>query len=345
MKTISVIIPTFNSSKFIKKAIDSVLNQTFTDFELIIVDDGSSDNTLDIISKYNDKRIKSIKHKHNMGVSAARNSGIKISNGKYIAFLDHDDEWLPRKLEKQLEVIEKSPEQVGLVYTGYYQIEPNRVRISPFINIANKLEGDLYQELVRGNFIVPSLVLIKKEVFKSVGYFDEKLTGGGEDLDLWLRIAKKYHFAFIKDPLVKKFFHNQNQSISLISNSKIIDIEEFLSNKHRELKNKSYNSWLINNFKDINQLIKYIKQNNISPIIFGAGMRGRATLNWLKQCNIKCKFFVDNDKNKQNSQLDGLKIVSPNYIKDDDILFIASSWWRDIVKQLNKQGIKKTIII
>ena len=119
--TVSVIIPTYNRAKLLPRAIKSVLNQTFKDFEVIIVDDGSTDNTEEVINEFqkHNKRIKYIRHEKNKGAAAARNTGIKIAQGEYIAFQDSDDEWLPNKLEKQMEIFESAPAEIGVVYTDY----------------------------------------------------------------------------------------------------------------------------------------------------------------------------------------------------------------------------------
>jgi len=131
--TVSVIISTYNRAYLIDRFIQSVLNQTYQDFELIVVDDGSTDNTEDIIRQFQekDKRIKYIKHDKNKGGSAERNTGIKNSVGKYIAFQDSDDEWFPEKLEKQMEVFKNTSSKVGVVYTGFWRIKDNKKTYIP----------------------------------------------------------------------------------------------------------------------------------------------------------------------------------------------------------------------
>lgn len=119
---VSVIIPTYNRANLILQAVKSVLNQTYKNFEIIIVDDGSSDNTEDVINVIHDNRIRYIKHAINKGASAARNTGIREAKGKYIAFQDSDDHWLPDKLEKQVKRIENTPDHVGAVFGGYWII-------------------------------------------------------------------------------------------------------------------------------------------------------------------------------------------------------------------------------
>src|SRR5436190_11436655 len=116
--TVSVVIPVFNRAVAVRRAIDSVLAQTFQDFEIIVVDDGSTDDTAESVSSFQDPRITLIRHDRKRGGSAARNTGIRSSSGAYVAFLDSDDEWLPAKLERQLEVFGRSDDELALVYAG-----------------------------------------------------------------------------------------------------------------------------------------------------------------------------------------------------------------------------------
>ncbi|WP_297435617.1 glycosyltransferase [Thermococcus sp.] len=179
MAMVSVIIPTLlGREHLLKRAILSVLNQTFQDFEIIIVKN-YKETKLDL----EDPRINEV-YEARKGVSTARNTGMKISGGKYIAFLDDDDVWLPNKLEEQLKIFKKSPD-VGLVY-GKYKHMGNGKIIPPKI-----IEGNVFENLLRDNFIGTSTVIIRKEVFESIGGFDESLYIG-EDWDYWLRISEQY---------------------------------------------------------------------------------------------------------------------------------------------------------
>src|SRR5712692_9764325 len=123
MPKASVITPTYNRADFLRVAIASVLNQTFQDLEIIVVDDASSDRTAEVVRRFTDELIKYIRHDINKGGSAARNTGIKNSTGAYVAFLDDDDEWLPEKLGMQVDLLENSPAEVGGVYTSYMVID------------------------------------------------------------------------------------------------------------------------------------------------------------------------------------------------------------------------------
>ena len=209
---VSIVLPTYNRAHSVSKAIDSVLNQTFTDFELIIVDDGSSDQTKNIINTFNDPRLSYIQHKHNKGVSAARNTGIELSKGKWVTFQDSDDEWHSQKLEKTCAVAEKSDEKTSIIYCAYYKVYPRKSYLIPSQKEINK-EGDLYLELLKGNFIPTPAILVRKTCFDDIGVFDTSFTTL-EDWDLLLRLAKCYKFKFISDPLLFSHYtpHGVNES-------------------------------------------------------------------------------------------------------------------------------------
>src|SRR6266516_320914 len=192
MPKVSVVIPTYNRVDLLRPAIVSVLNQTFQDFEIIIVDDGCTDSTSDLVSAFNDARIKYIRHEINKGGSAARNTGILNSKCEFIAFLDDDDEWLPEKLDMQIKVIEESLPRVGGVYTSYIVVDRTDGTI-----IARKIptkKGDLSTNLLVNNCIgATSSVLLRMRCFEDVGLFDEVLPSF-QDYDSWIRISKKFHF-------------------------------------------------------------------------------------------------------------------------------------------------------
>jgi len=221
---LSVIIPTYNRAHLISRAIKSVLNQTYQDFEIIVIDDGSTDNTEEIVKDFTDFRIHYIYHKYNQGVSAARNTGIKASRGEYIALLDSDDEWLPEKLSKQIKVLQSESPEVGAVYSNLCYIDENGKSTNKLLN--PKKEGYIYEDLFAGNCVgPPSTLLIRKECFNRVGLFDN-LLNAQEDWDMWIRIAKYYRFALIKIPLVKYRLHSnqisKNLGVKIITANRIL---------------------------------------------------------------------------------------------------------------------------
>jgi glycosyltransferase involved in cell wall biosynthesis len=212
MPKVSVIIPTYNRAEYLCSAIRSVLSQTFQDFEIIVVDDASTDNTNEIVDGFNDSRIKYIRHETNKGGSAARNTGIKMSSGEYIAFLDDDDEWLPEKLELQVNLMENSSPKVGVVYTGFLILDRSTGKVLTQ-RIPSK-RGYLFNELAKGNCIgTTSTPLLRKECFEKVGLFDENLPSS-QDYDMWIRVSKEFHLEYIGKPLVKYYIHDNKISNS-----------------------------------------------------------------------------------------------------------------------------------
>lgn len=210
MPTVSVIIPTYNRACFLRSAIASVINQTFQDFEIIIVDDGSKDNTQSLVQELEDERIRYVRHETNRGEAKARNTGVLNSSGEYIAFLDDDDEWFPDKLQRQLNLLQSADSSVGGVYTGYVAIDAVEGRT--LRECAPEKRGNIYKDLAAGNVIGgPSTVLLRMECFKKLGLFDETIPWG-LDYDMWIRIAEKYGFECIKEPLVKYYYHEDQIS-------------------------------------------------------------------------------------------------------------------------------------
>ncbi len=202
--TVSVIIPTYNRAHLIREALESVFSQTYRDYEVIVVDDGSTDNTREILASYRDRI--HIVWQENQGISAARNRGILLARGKYLAFLDSDDRWLPEKLERQVSYLDQNS-YMGLVssHLWRYEIgkEKERERVPRSI-------GRSFGELVTGpNFIDTSTVVIRKRCIEVVGNFDESMPAA-EDWELWVRIAKRFGIHCMEDILAEHRWHPAN---------------------------------------------------------------------------------------------------------------------------------------
>lgn len=209
---ISVIIPCYNSEKFIKETMDSVLSQTYRDFEVIVIDDGSKDKTREIIQSFDDERIKYY-YKKNGGMADARNEGIKLAKGEHIAFLDHDDIWFSDKLELQLSEIEKS-ECIGIVYSGYIEINDKHIILRESRPLRKGMI--LKNLLIEGNIVgTPSCVIVRKRVLDKVGVFNPSLSISA-DWDLWIRIAKFYQVSFVDKVLLKYRVHENSAHKNLI---------------------------------------------------------------------------------------------------------------------------------
>ena len=195
---VSVIIPTFNRRWILKEAIDSVLAQDFTDFELIVVDDGSTDDTGQLLDSYGQDL--TVLRQPNRGVSAARNLGIGAAAGQLIAFLDSDDLWLPRKLSVQVDFFNTNP---GVVINQTEEIWiRNGVRVNPKTR-HQKISGLIFEQSLELCLVSPSAVMMRRSLFDQVGLFDEDLPAC-EDYDLWLRISWRFPVHLIEAPLIIK---------------------------------------------------------------------------------------------------------------------------------------------
>jgi len=239
---VSVVIPTFNRGHFLSRSINSVLNQNFKNFELIVVDDGSTDNTYEIIQSFNNINLKYVRLDKNYGGSHARNIGILSSRGRYIAFQDSDDEWNADKLEKQVSLINVADKSVGVVYTRFKKIENRRITYIPSGKIKDK-EGYILNEILKANFVSTQTVLIKKECFEKAGYFDDELPRL-QDWDLFIRISFYYQFLIIEDPLVTVYHHQDNISSNnlslIVALNKIINKYMFLFKNNKSIVSRHY---------------------------------------------------------------------------------------------------------
>lgn len=207
---VSVVIPTYNRAHLLSEALDSVFAQTYKDYEVILIDDGSSDGTEALIQKQYAGRLRYVKQK-NAGISGARNRGIALAAGKYIAFLDSDDRWLPEKLGKQFSYMEAHP-KTGLLCTKLARYEiggdgKNEICPAGF--------PKHFSELLEGpNFIPTTTTMVRKECFEKVGVFDPNLPVA-EDWDLWIRIGKVYEMHCLEDVLAEHRDHPQKTTKDL----------------------------------------------------------------------------------------------------------------------------------
>jgi len=224
---ISVIIPTYNRKHTLSRAISSVFSQTLKPFEIIIVDDGSTDGTKEWLSKIYPK-IQTI-NQSNSGVSMARNVGIKIAKGDWIALLDSDDEWLTKKLEKQVTSLKENPDLL-FCHTNEIWIR-NGVRINQSRK-HQKYGGHIFEKCLDICRISPSSALFKKSILDDLGGFDEKLPVC-EDYDLWIRIAAYYPVLFLDEPLINKFGGHDGQLSNVqagIEQYRVQSLEKILTN-------------------------------------------------------------------------------------------------------------------
>ncbi len=197
---VSVIIPTYNRSHAMGRAIRSVLHQSYQNFEIVVIDDASTDHIREVINDFLDPRVRYIRHTERLGGSTARNTGIEAARGKYVAFLDSDDEWLPAKLEKQVELLQRTEASVGVVYTGFAIVNENGQITAGTVP---KHRGWILDELYGANVVRGggSSAVVKRDCFLQVQPFDPAMPSC-QDWDMWIRLAKRYEFDFVPNVLV-----------------------------------------------------------------------------------------------------------------------------------------------
>lgn len=196
---VSVIIPTYNRADLVQEAVASVLAQSFRDFEVLVVDDGSTDGTEAALAPYA-SRLRLLRRESRGGVSAARNTGIKAARGEWLAFLDSDDLWLPDKLSRQLAYLARHPE-LNLCQTEETWVRGG-VRVNPPLS-HRKVGGRIFFPSLERCLVSPSAVILHRRLFEEHGGFDEDLPAA-EDYDLWLRLAWRYEVGLLPEPLIIK---------------------------------------------------------------------------------------------------------------------------------------------
>lgn len=236
MPLVSIILPTFNRAATLKRAIASVLNQDYTNIELIVIDDGSTDNTRDILAEVNDKRVHIFFHDRNLGLGAARNTGLNMASGELVAFQDSDDEWLYAKLSIQVQALVDSPQSCVCVYCikivygrdSDHVSGMRRVACVPGPDVA-KVSGNLTATLQIDNLVSTQTILCRREEALSVGGFDPRLRNS-VDWDFVLRLSEVGEFKFVNLPLVNTYV--QEDSVSKLTH-KAIYSQMIISNKMR----------------------------------------------------------------------------------------------------------------
>ena len=271
---ISVIIPTYNRKKTLARAIQSVINQSLSPFEILIIDDGSNDGTEEWV-KENFQNIKYI-YQNNRGVSSARNIGVENANGDWVAFLDSDDEWLSNKLHEQVIAIESNP-KIKFFHTNEIWIR-NGVRVNQ-MKKHKKYGGYIFEKCLDICRISPSSVLIQKEVFDNIGVFDESLRVC-EDYDLWLRITSKYPVVFLDVPLIYKYGGHADQLSKVndgIESYRIQSLEKIINSGFLSDEQK---------FLAVNALVNKMK-------IYSKGLKKRKKLDALQDIKKNIQYWIN----------------------------------------------------
>ncbi len=278
MPEVTAIIPAFNAGRFINRTIDSVLAQTYKDFELIVVDDGSTDNTAEIVKSYGSKVI--YIYQPNAGDGPARNAGIKAAKGKWIAFLDHDDEWLPEKLDAQMKLLSANPD-LRWCGTNRYQSDGRRcVVVGDEQKIAEALGNRVYFEnyfdaVVKGVCqVITSTLMIYKNIFDQVGIFGSWMRCA--DLDMWWRIAYRFpRIGYINKPLTLihlEMGHESTARLNVLANRG--EEARNLIARHLEIAAKEGKS---REFRPL--AVKNIKEALLTMVFRGFGADARITIN------------------------------------------------------------------
>lgn len=301
MCVFSIIIPLYNKEKFIEKTLNSVLDQTFTDFEIIIVNDGSTDESLSKIEKIKDSRIK-IYNSVNKGVSNARNLGIEVSNSNLLAFLDADDIWKKNHLE-EMKALNKSFPNCGLYAMGYSKVygENNPIKADyNGINLGPAIV-DFFKSSLKDCIAWTSAVMIPKSTFNKIGYFNEELRSG-QDTDMWIRIALEFKIALNPKSTAFKIFNFKENHLS-ISKHKIDRIKVLNNFKEEEEINTS-----LKKFLDLNRFSMAIERKRSNDIKNFQFLKSSISI---ENLNFKQRLLLSLPKNV----LDTLKKIQISLIK------------------------------
>ncbi|GFP74200.1 glycosyltransferase family 2 protein [Clostridium fungisolvens] len=269
---VSVIIPTYNRINTISNTIDSVLAQTYRDYEIIIIDDNSNDNTKDIIDRYVQRYQFITYHKHttNKGGSGARNTGAKLAKGTFLSFLDSDDQWIDTKLEKEVACL-KNDSTIDMLYSNMYLVDVEKRTTTLYRQ--DEYEDKYYGMLCKNIIGSTSLITIKKKVFDSVGGFKEGLPSC-QDWDFYLNVAREYKIIKIDEPLLKYYIHSNSISGNMdkaIAGHRLIleKVSNLISDNETYIKRK--NNILSNQYLNIaNIYMKFRKFNEAKVYYFRA---------------------------------------------------------------------------
>lgn len=354
---VTVIIPVYNRERTIKRSIDSVLAQSYANIELIIVDDGSSDGTLRVVNSYQDRRMKLICLNRNSGANVARNIGISVAQGEYIAFQDSDDEWMKDKLEIQIKYLESTGNKV--CYCPYFLCRNKEIKIIPRHPENKELYEEQIQTILRKkNVISTQTLVIHKEVVKTVGIFDETLRRL-QDYEFVIRVCQHYKIGYIEKPLVNVY--RMNDSISnnkpalidsykkiLVRHIDFVDFESFLRSylfncewydtkkiywtyldEILEIKEKRITAekkdLKIKIKKEMSDWYDFFKQNIVGGkfVIYGAGYYGEEVYYTLKKMGIIPQYFWITHREKED-RIDHIPVLElPDQINEGLSVLIA----------------------
>lgn len=357
---ISVIIPMYNREKSIKRSVDSVLNQTYKNIEVFVIDDGSTDNGKNIINSYSDERLHLISYEKNRGANYARNLGIKNAKGDYIAFHDSDDEWVSNKLEVQLEYM--LSRELKASFSPYIIASSEKIVPSDYQKYCEDYQF-VKSELRRHNIIGTPTLIVSQEVIRTIGMFDEQMTRL-QDYEYVIRVVQKFEIGCCPEILVfvdcdgerisnSSIKFEESLQLLIEKHSDFLDLDHFYGIKNmfteedhpfsRETVNNIINAVSnkvgfmqigLNYLKDYaelnnkkNRLLKQIHLKNLKTkefAIYGAGEKGKEFYQELKKAGLIPKYFIVTQKDDMVSDIGGISIKSLSDIKDKNIVIIVA---------------------
>ncbi|NMA48283.1 MAG: glycosyltransferase [Tissierellia bacterium] len=371
---VSIAITAYNTEKYIQKAIESILNQTYKDFELILLDDGSTDHTGKIMDKYKDNKNVRVYHQENKGIPYSKSKCVELCRGEYIIIFDSDDIAEPTLIEDELAVFENSGKEIGVVYSNARLInEKDDVIKESYVTPFTIMSPEPLKDIVFLQAYPMSCMMFKADVFKKVGYYNQEYRVIS-DYDLMIRISRYYKYHYVDKKLSRYRIHNNNISgvgnISMMLNiSKILErnrdifllngIPNEYINKSIEIAKEGYVQAV--NAED-RELQKEIHSKTIARLfmhskfyrlerepswadkiinIFGFGMAGQMALEAADFFGYKIKNIFDNNQNKADQIYQGISIKHASYLKDNKIeskIFITSQYSYEIASQLKEYG-------
>ncbi len=260
---VTVIVPCYNHAHFLPDAIHSILGQTFVDWEAIIVDDGSTDNTQEVAAQFTDPRIRYI-YQENRGLSAARNTGLRNARGEFIALLDADDMWEPEFLEISVRMLETN-RNIAATYCGFRYMDSNGNMLP--ISVCRVVPPDRFRdELLKGSWLSSCSVVVRASVYQEVGLFDESLSAC-EDYDMWLRISAKHQFVGIPEVLLRyrRVGNNMSDDVDRMSNALATVLEKHLGSLDTPIEGWSAQKlWAMGNLYTL-RTFGYLAQGRVKP--------------------------------------------------------------------------------
>lgn len=273
---VTVVMATYMRQRLLPRAIDSVRRQTLQAWELLVVDDEPSEETASIVASVKDPRIQYLRHRKNLGLCAARNTGIQEATGQYIAFLDDDDRFLPTKLERQVEALNAAPKDVGVI-SCYEQIHTKDGKVS---SRAVDLDGDVHVAICKNDLVRMQLLMVQRECFERVGLFDERLRMH-DDFDMTLRLSREYLFRTVREPLVAILATEGSMSTNV--EDRIHALETMMAT-HPELQGTEGARWerrLARHYAEIGRysewrrhLFRSLRANPRDPLTWGSLLAG-----------------------------------------------------------------------